>query len=108
MGWNSGYSKLERQIIELYNINELTIESLNAIMDPYKGTDCDSGGSNNLHSKDGLNMAQIICKIMKPDEYEDAIKNPIYSEGYTEKCLENNEKFYNLYSSIWYDTWNMW
>ena len=36
MGWNSGYSKLEKQIVELYDINELTIEQSQRAIPDFK------------------------------------------------------------------------
>lgn len=118
MGWNSGYTTMEVAIINVYDSGALTEKVLDKIMEPYKGTDCDKGGSRDLKSKDGLGVEEIICKIMKPEEYEDVINNPImYAdfEEYKDTYMENtnwkwvaNERAYNLFRSIWSDMWGIW
>ena len=106
MGWNSAYEIFEKQVINAYDEGILTDILLDKIVTPYKGTDLDSGGSQGLLSKDGLNIEQIICKIMYPEAYYDAMNNPVYAKGY-EPCLQNNEKFLDLCEKIRKD-WNMW
>ena len=113
MGWNSGYAIMENTVVALYDSRVLTIDLLDKIMDPYKGTDCDSGGSNDLMSKDGLGVEEIICKIMKPEEYKEVIENPEWYTGEEpESELHNkwgsNKKAYDLFSSIWRDMWGIW
>lgn len=107
MGWNSGYAIMEKQIIGLYDAGVLTEVILDKIMEPFKNTDCDSGGSNGLLSKDMLEVGQIICKTMKPEEYKDAMDNPSYAEGYIPH-LHNNEKYLDLFYSIWNGMWKIW
>lgn len=107
MGWSKGYETMEAAVVAAYNTGKLTPEQLDKIMEPYKGTDCDSGGSNNLKSTDGLGVEEIICKIMKPQEYEDVIQNPVYYED-EEPSWNSNEKAYDLFSSIWSGIWKMW
>lgn len=107
MGWNAGYTEMEKTVMLAYDSGTLTVELLDKIMEPYKGTDCDSGGSMNLLSRDGLCVEEIICKIMKPEEYEDVVKHPKYYEG-EEPCWNSNERAYDLFDSIWRGMWGIW
>ena len=84
MGWNSGYTTMEATVIAIYNTGNLTAELLDEIMTPYKGTGCDSGGSHDLRSNDGLGVKEIICKTMKPAEYKEAMDNPRMYEDFEE------------------------
>lgn len=99
MGWNSGYKVMEKTVIDIYNSDLLTAELLNIIMKPYKDTDCDSGGSRNLKSKDGLGVEQIICKVMKPNEYKKLGKDIDWA---------NDDDAYDLFNSIWSGMWKIW
>lgn len=121
MGWNSGFAEMERAVISAYDNGILTKELLDEIMEPYKGTDCDSGGSNNLVSKDGKCVEHIICLMMKPEETKEIIDNPIWEVPYEEIGVTHyekkwypepywiaNEKSYDLFSSIWHGIWGCW
>ena len=118
MGWNSGYTAMEAAVIAAYNTGTLTVDVLDQIMAPYKGTDCDSGGSQNLKANDGLGVKEIICKTVKPDEYKEAIKNPRMYDDFEknkETYMENpnwefaaNEKAQEVFDSIWRDMWGIW
>lgn len=118
MGWNSGYTAMEAAVIATYDAGTLTAEVLDKIMEPYKGTDCDSGGSHDHMTKDGLGVKEVICKIMKPAEYKDAIENPRMYEDFEENkdtYMENpnwkfnaNEKAMDVFDSIWRDMWGIW
>ena len=107
MGWNSGYKTMESSIVAVYDAGALTPKLLDKIMEPYKGTDCDSGGSQDLKSEDGLGVEEIICKIMKSDEYKDVIENPDYYED-EEPGWNSNKRAYDLFRSIWSDIWKIW
>lgn len=95
MGWNSGYTVMEQTVIVLYDRGLLNKEVLDAVMQPYFGTDIDSGGSQNLKTKDGLLVEDLICKIMEPDKYREA------TEGFIPDPddPEWNEKL----SDLWYE-----
>lgn len=118
MGWNSGYTAMESAVIAAYNAGILTVEVLEKIMEPYKGTDCDSGGSCNLRTNDGLDVKEVICKIMKPAEYKDALENPRMYDDFEENkeiYMENsrwifsaNEKAIEVFDSIWRGMWGIW
>ena len=121
MGWNNGFAKMEEEVIKTYDKGLLTKEKLEEIMKPYKNTDCDSGGSNHLVSKDGFCVEHIICLVMKPKETKEVIENPkwdglyeeigktIYNdETYPEPYWTANERTYDLFLSIWRDLWGIW
>ena len=103
MGWNEGYRIMEETVISVYNTGKLTKELLDAIMRPYYDTDIDSGGSQNLRSKDGLDVEQIVCKVMEPERYEEIGSFPDSMPDY----VQHSEKGYftsdlELYV---YETW---
>lgn len=118
MGWNSGFTAMEFNVISVYNTGTLDAAILDVIMEPYKGTDCDSGGSQNLLSKDGLCVEEIICKTMFPEEYQRAVECPVWIDDFEENkeiYLENNNWKYiandsltNLFNIIWRDMWRIW
>lgn len=99
MGWNAGYTIMEQTVVALYDNNLLTKEIFNTVMEPYKDTDCDSGGSYHLKVKDGLGVEEIICKTMCPEQYEDVIKHPKYYPNESHKW-SSNERAYELFQSI--------
>lgn len=110
MGWNIGYRVMEEQVVELYNSGILTKELLDKVMEPYKETDCDSGGSVNLKTEDGKSVEEVICYIMKPEEYIEAVKNPVYPPDYPipqKDKFMNSDNGYALWSSIWSDLWGI-
>lgn len=107
MGWNTGYKIMEHTVIAVYDTGTLTAQLLDTIMEPYKNTDCDSGGSENLKAKDGLGVEEIICKVMEPEKYMDVIQNPKYYEGESE-TWESNGRAYDLFKSIWNGKWGIW
>lgn len=113
MGWNTGYTIMEHTVVTLYDSGMLTSDLLDKIMEPYKRTDCDSGGSHDLKAKDGLGAEEIICKTMKPEEYKEVVENPKWYEGEEPEteCHDkwsSNEKAYDLFFSIWSNMWGIW
>lgn len=118
MGWNTGFKIMENTVITLYDANCLTKELLDKIMDPFKGTDCDSGGKEGLLTKDGLCVEHVICRIMKPEETEQVEQNPVFYDDLEENkeiYMENpdwewvaNEAACDLFYSIWKDIWKIW
>lgn len=117
MGWNVGFSIMEHTVITLYDEGVLTKSLLDQIMTPYKNTDCDSGGSNDLLSKDGLRVEHIICKIMEPEKTQEVETNPVFYddfEEYKDSYMSQgdglwvaNEKAYDLFQTIWSDKWGI-
>lgn len=104
MGWNTGYTIMEQQIISLYDAGMLDKEILNALMEPFKNTDIDHGGCRNLRSKDGKSADDIVCFIMEPKKYQDAV------DGFIPDPQEPdwNEKLYDLYNEITSKEWGFW
>ena len=119
MGWNEGGRVFEEQIIALYDAGLLTPGILDTIAAPFKETDCDTGGFRELESKDGLVAEMIICKVMDPEGYEDAIRHPTYPRKYLKDLdwkiadmtdvekWHNNNKAYDLFRKIWSERWGI-
>lgn len=63
MGWNSGYRVFEATVIGAYDLGKLDKELLAVLMEPYRGTDIDSGGTQDLTSKDGKTVEQIVIEV---------------------------------------------
>ena len=62
MGWNEGYKLFEYTVVGAYNLGKLDKELLTVLMEPYRDTDIDSGGSEGLMSKDGKDVEQIVIE----------------------------------------------
>jgi hypothetical protein len=73
MGWNQGYTIFEATVVGAYDQGKLDKDLLRVLMEPYRGSDIDSGGSRGLQSKDGLFVEEIVIKTFggklpkKPD-----------------------------------------
>lgn len=92
MGWNTGYRIFEETVVGAYDLGKLDKALLAVLMEPYRGSDIDSGGEQGLESKDGLNVVQIACKVwgvelpVKPDLPKDW-------DEWTEEQDEANEVY---------------
>ena len=62
MGWNSGYTIFEATVVGAYDLGLLSKDLLCVLMEPYRGSDIDSGGSHDLVAKDGLDVKEIVVK----------------------------------------------
>lgn len=62
MGWNSGYTAFEATVVGAYDLGKLDKALLAVLMEPYRRTDIDSGGSCDLTSKDGKGVEQIVIE----------------------------------------------
>lgn len=62
MGWNEGYTLFEAMVIGAYDLGKLDKGLLTVLMEPYRGTDIDSGGSRDLTSRDGKRVEQIVIE----------------------------------------------
>jgi hypothetical protein len=62
MGWNQGYEIFEATVVGAYDIGKLDKALLTVLMEPYRGTDIDSGGSHDLQSRDGKGIEQIVIE----------------------------------------------
>lgn len=92
MGWNTGYTIFEATVVGAYDLGKLDKALLEVLMEPYRGTDIDSGGSADLESKDGKRVEQIVIETFglempkKPEgEYDD---NPDAWDKYHEEVYE--------------------
>jgi len=104
MGWNEGYSIMEVQVINLYNEGILTKNVLKGLMEPFRDSDIDRGGSHDLKSKDGKTADEIIISVMEPEKYQEA------ADGFvaTEENGGYNEKLDDLWYEITKREWNFW
>ncbi len=62
MGWNTGYTIFEATVVGAYDLGKLDKELLEVLMEPYRDSDIDSGGSEDLKSKDGKVVEQIVIE----------------------------------------------
>jgi len=107
MGWNQGYTIMEAQVVKAYDSGFLNKDLLNVIMEPFRDSDIDSGGSYDLKAKDGKGAEEIICFIMEPEKYQDAIDNPSPPDpDYPDDPY--NEKLDDLWNEITRREWKFW
>jgi hypothetical protein len=91
MGWSSGYAIFEATVIGAYNLGKLDKALLTVLMEPYGNSDIDSGGSNELKSKDGKTVEQIVIETWgldlpaEPSEEDDEDTWEAYLEELDEK-----------------------
>lgn len=112
VGLNSGYTIMENTIVSVYNAEALARDLLEQLMDPFENTDCDSCGSRGLISKDGFDVEEIICRIMKPEKCQAVLKKPEWFEG-EEPGTEYHHHWRSsaagnaLFRSIWRGHWGI-
>lgn len=87
MGWNKGYTVMEATIVGAYDLGKLDKDLLSVLMEPYRDTDIDSGGSRDLQSKDGKGVMQIVVETWglelpppQVDEDDDDYFDAVYSK----------------------------
>lgn len=92
MGWNTGYTIFEKTVIGAYNLGKLDKRLLEVLMEPYRDSDIDEGGSQDLKTDDGKNVQQVVIETWglempkKPTgEYDD---NPNEWDDYHDKIFE--------------------
>ncbi|MBK3780212.1 hypothetical protein G3A43_08070 [Paraburkholderia aspalathi] len=92
MGWNQGYEIFESTVIGAYDLGKLDKELLTVLMEPYRDTDIDSGGRQELETKDGKGIEQIVIETWglpmptaPAGEYDD---DPDAWDAYDEMVLE--------------------
>ena len=113
MGWCQGGSIIQNQVITLYDAGVLTPNILDAIMKPFEGSDADTAGFHaGVTAKDGKGVEEIICLVMQPNEYAEAVeKLPsdhwLLSMKPEERSFENSEVGYRLFDSIWRIRWEI-
>ncbi|HEX7718940.1 MAG TPA: hypothetical protein VF389_03970 [Woeseiaceae bacterium] len=97
MGWNTGYTIFEATVVGAYDLGKLDKQLLAVLMEPFRNTDIDSGGSRDLESNDGKGVEQIVIEAWglempkaPPGEYDD---DPDAWDDY-------NDAVYDEFSSI--------
>lgn len=103
MGWSSGFTIIEDQIIGLYDIGVLNKAVLEAVIEPFIGLDVDFGGFRNVRTSDGKNIVDIICEIYEPEKYLKALEKSRYDEYGN----SYNDELKDLYFKISYDKWGI-
>lgn len=92
MGWNSGYRVFEATVIGAYDLGKLDKSLLKVLMEPYRNTDIDSGGSKNLLSHDGKDLNQIVIEtwgLKMPTKITTSYKeNPEAWESYHDEVYD--------------------
>jgi len=91
MGWNAGYRIFEQTVVGAYDLGVLDKALLSVLLEPYRDTDIDEGGSRNLLSRDGLNVEEIVIKVWGLK----VPKKPDFSED--EEWTEEQEEMYENY-----------
>jgi|ERR1017187_237374 hypothetical protein len=64
MGNNAAFTAFEATVIAVYNKGVLDVELLKQLAEPYAGSDIDMGGKEGTLSKDGLEIEEIVLKVM--------------------------------------------
>jgi len=70
VGDNAAYRVFEYQVVNFYDLGILTSEVLDILAEPHRDSDIDPGGSEDLQTKDGLSLAEIVIKTLTPREYK--------------------------------------
>lgn len=88
MGNNQAYAFFESTVVGLYDKGLLTVEVLDAVAEPYRGSDIDSGGSQELEAADGKQLEDIVFSLLLPDyavppEWQDDEGEYRYEEFHT-------------------------
>ena len=63
MGWNTGFTIFEATVIGAYDLGKLDKDLLAVLMEPYRGTDIDSGGKECLKTKDGKEVEEVVIEV---------------------------------------------
>jgi hypothetical protein len=95
---------MEQQVVSLYDKGVLTKDVLNTLMQPFCGSDIDSGGSQNLKTKDGKSADDVICFIMESERYREATENFAPDPG----DPDYNRELFDLCYEITRREWNFW
>lgn len=86
----------------VHKLGKLDKPMLKVLMEPYRGTDIDSGGAADLKDKDGLEVPDIVIKIMAPDVFKKleplrlkVKKHPKNWDKLTEKQQDEQSDYYD-------------
>ena len=97
MGNNAAFTTFEATVLSLYDQGALTPEALAAEMEPYRGSDIDSGGMLGTLSKDGLDVEEIVLKVFDAS-IPDGPKLPKDYKSWTEEDHAVNKEYYDRHS----------
>lgn len=89
MGWNQGYTVFEKAVIDSYDSSKLDKTLLSTLMEPYRGTDIDSGGSHDLKTKDGKDVMQVVIEVW-------GLEMPAEPEGTYDDNPDPWEDYYDI------------
>jgi len=98
MGWNAGYTIFESTVIGAYDLGKLDKEMLAVLMEPYRHSDIDSGGSRGMKSHDGKDVERLVIEtwgLAMPDAPigDDDAAWDDYGDDIYEKFREVTENF---------------
>lgn len=97
MGNNSAYTNFESLTVGLYNKGLLNKEILSSIMEQYRGTDIDSGGSMDLVSDDGLEVVEIVVRTLG----KEVPQRPDVPYSFQNRTQEEQELYDNYMDTIY-------
>ncbi|MFH1984828.1 MAG: hypothetical protein ABIL58_23550 [Pseudomonadota bacterium] len=95
MGWNKGYTIFESTVVGAYDLGKLDKKLLRCLMEPYRGTDIDQGGSQGLLSRDGKGVVQIVIETWGLD-----MPQPPADDAGEEVLEEYEELVWDMMDSI--------
>ena len=100
MGWNQSYTICEATVIGAYDLGKLDKALLTVLMEPYRGSDIDSGGGYDLQTVDGKGIEQIVIEtwglsmpLPPAGEYVDNAEWEAYHESIWERFREVTDHF---------------
>lgn len=92
MGNNNAFRYFEETVIKIYDLGVLTLPVLEAIASEFESTDIDTGGSQDLKSKNGKSIAQICVELVLP-KFQPGVR-------------EEDDSWWDAFSEIMYDLWD--
>lgn len=97
MGNNAAFRQFEAAVIAAYDSNVLTLELLDKLGEQWRGTDIDSGGSEDLTSTDELDIFEVIVRTINPELFAKLQESP-GDETYSD---EIGDAFIDITSDRW-------
>lgn len=103
MGDNAAFTAFEHTVVAVYNHGALSRKLLKELMEPYRGSDIDSGGKVGLCSRDGLEVEEIVVRVwglvlpkrpMLPKDHK------TWTERHHEANEEYQERLGDLFNAI--------
>ena len=101
MGDNSAYTYMEANMIAAYNAG-LRGEQLGPFMEPYRGTDIDSGGRCDLHTSDGHDIDAVILSQLAPEKYADLMSRKPHEDAinFEDQYADWEDEHYDAVSEV--------